>query len=86
MTREENLLSKSISEKAVEIDPINSNYTIPRTYGVYQVLKTTNAKRFRFGNHPVRENELIREFESIKRIAIFLQREDAKALADFLNT
>jgi len=85
MTEKENLLSKSISEKTVQIDPNNKNYTIPRTYGVYEILNTTNTIRFRFGNHPVRESELIREFESVKRIKIFLEREDAKALADFLN-
>jgi hypothetical protein len=86
MTEKGNLLSKSISENSVRIDPQNKNYTIPRTYGVYEILKTTNAKRFRFGNHPVRESELMKEFESVKRLAIFLEREDAKALADFMNT
>lgn len=85
MSEKELLLSKLISENSIRIDPENNNYTIPRTYGVYEVLITTDAKRFRFGNHPVRENELIREFESIKRIGICLERDDAKALADFLN-
>jgi hypothetical protein len=85
MSGKENLLSKSILENSIRIDPIDKNYTIPRTYGVYEILKVTDAKRFRFGNHPVRENELIKEFESIKRVGIFLEREDAKILADFLN-
>lgn len=85
MTEKEKLLSKSISEKAVQTDPKNNNYTIPRTFGVYEILRTMNTKRFRFGNHPIREIELIREFEDIKRVGIFLDREDAKALANLLN-
>lgn len=85
MKEKEKLLSKSVSEKSIQIDPENKNYTIPRTYGVYEILSTTNTKRYRFGNHPIRENELIREFESIKQICIFLEREDAKVLADLLN-
>jgi hypothetical protein len=85
MSKKEFLLSKSIAEKTIQIDPNNKNYTSPRTYGVYEILETTDAKRFRFGNHPVREKEVTREFESVKRVAIFLEREDAKALADFLN-
>jgi len=85
MSEKENLLSKSISETAVRIDTENKNYTIPRSYGIYEISLVTNARRFRFGNHPIREIELIREFENIKRIGLFLDREDAKALTDFLN-
>lgn len=85
MSEKENLLSKSISETSVGIDTENKKYTIPRSYGVYEIPLVTNAKRFRFGNHPVREIELIREFENVTRIGLFLDREDAKALTDFLN-
>lgn len=85
MSEKENLLSKSISDKTVSINHQNKNYTTPRTYGVYEILATNDSKRFRFGNHPVRENELIREFENIKRIALFLERENAQALTSLLN-
>ncbi len=85
MSEKEKLLSKSISENLIRIDPKNKNYTTPRSYGVYEIPLTTNGKRYRFGNHPVRENELIREFESVKRIGLFLNRDDAKALASYLG-
>jgi hypothetical protein len=81
----EDLLSKSTSENLIRIDSKNKNYTIPRSFGVYEIQSVINTKRFRFGNHPVRENELIREFETIKRIGLFLDRADAKALTNFLN-
>ena len=84
MSNKNNLLSKSISEDLVSLDSQNKNYTIPRTYGVYEI-SSINTKRFRFGNHPVREKELIREFKNVKRIALFLDRNDAKLLADNLN-
>lgn len=75
MSQREYLLSKSISENSISIDTENKNYTIPRSFGVYEIPLTTNGKRYRFGNHPVRENELIRELESVKRIGLFLNSE-----------
>jgi len=62
------------------------NYTNPRTFGVYEIIGTNSSKRFRFGNHPVREIELIRDFENVKRLGLFLIRKDAKNLADHLNS
>ncbi len=85
MPQKEHFLSKSISEDSIRIDTENKNYTVPSSFGVYEVPSTTNGKRYRFGNHPVRENELIREFENVKRIGLFFNREDAKNLADLLN-
>lgn len=81
----ENLLSESILESQLQSDTNNKNYTIPRSYGVYEITSVMNGRRFRFGNHPVRETELIRQFENIKRIALFLEREKANALASLLN-
>ncbi len=87
MSEKKRLLEKSISEQSVRIDSNNKNYTNPRTYGVYEITISDNTKKFRFGNHPVRENELIREFESnIKRIGLYLDREDAKYPAKILNS
>ena len=85
ISQKKHLLSKSISENSIRIDTENKNYTVPRSFGVYEILLTTNTKRYRFGNHPVRENELMQEFEIVKRISLFLDRNDAKALANFLN-
>lgn len=85
MSEKERLLSKSISENSVRVDSNNKNYTNSRTFGVYEVTATNNSKRFRFGNHPVRESELIREFGNVKRHGLFLHREDAKALSYYLN-
>lgn len=85
MAEKGKLLSKAISENDLRIDIKNKNYTIPRSYGVYEISLTSNAERFRFGNHPIREFELIREFKNIKRIGLFLDREDAKLLAHYLN-
>lgn len=85
MSEKEKLLSKSISENSIQPDHNDKKYTVPRSFGVYEIQTTTNAKRVRFGNHPVRENELIRDFKTVKRIGLFLDRSDAKALADFLN-
>ena len=86
MTEKQHLLSKAISERNISIDRKNKNYTVPRTFGVYEIDNSVNTKKFRFGNHPVRENELIREFGSVKRCGLFLVRADAKALADYLNS
>jgi hypothetical protein len=86
MSEKERLLSKSISENSVRINSNNKNYTILRTFGVYEVATTNNSKKFRSGNHPVREDELIREFGSVVRRGLFLHREDAKALSDYLNS
>lgn len=85
MNREEVLMKKSVSEFSVASDSSNKNYTIPRTYGVYEV-RTSNTKRYRFGNHPVRETELFREFADVKRITLFLARDEAKELANLLNS
>lgn len=78
-------LFKSIIGVSIPIDGENKNYTIPRTYGVYEI-PTTDSRRFRFGNHPVRENELSREFGGVKRTAVFLDREDARDFAKLLNS
>jgi hypothetical protein len=86
MNNKENLLTKAIAESAVQPDLKNKNYTIPRTFGVYEIESSANTKKFRYGNHPVREKELLNEFGKVKRHALFLDRNDAKELADYLNS
>ena len=63
------------------------NYTSPKSYGVYRLGSQGNVgRRYRFGNYPVRMNELLRDYGNCHLEAIFLNREDARSLADYLNS
>ncbi len=64
---------------------IVGQYTEPRSYGVYDVRDAGRSRRYRFGNHPVRELELLREFDSVSVVGIFRNREEAMELAGLLN-
>ena len=77
------LALKAISPKDVHFDgPLTS----PRSFGVYQLPQTAkNTRLFRFGNHPVRQHELEREFGSCKLLYLFLSRPDAFAMASAHN-
>ena len=77
------LALKAISQRTVDADgPLTS----PRSFGVYQLPQTAkNTRLFRFGNHPVRQHELEREFGSCKLIYLFLSRSDAVAMASARN-
>ncbi|WP_369915186.1 hypothetical protein AB8810_00405 [Xanthomonas sp. NCPPB 3005] len=60
--------------------------TQPRSYGVYQLpYGAADSGRFRFGNHPVRMQELEREFGSCVLTFLFAVRDDAEAVARALN-
>jgi hypothetical protein len=74
------LLSKAVSFDSVKIV---GRYTKPPTYGVYDV--EGEGHRYRFGNHPVRKDELNRLHSNVSVIAIFKERDDAKKLASLLN-
>ena len=66
------LLASAIDEKSVQADSQNSNYTIPRTWGVYEIVGSAGqnvGRRFRRGNHPIRHKELLREFGSVDLVA-----------------
>lgn len=59
-----------------------SRLTDPRSYGVYQLPYTSKSDaRFRFGNHPVRMQELDHEFGSCTLTFLFLSRDDAETVA-----
>ncbi len=81
------LFSKSIVLDAIPpIHPDQPNYTSPRTYGVYEiVVRGLNTKRYRYGNHPIRQTELIREHGSVRCLALYFDRSLAKQLATALN-
>ncbi|MGY1521525.1 hypothetical protein [Luteimonas sp. A482] len=76
------IVSRAIPPAAVKPD---GPLTTPRSYGVYEVPAATAARRFRFGNHPVRMQELERELGSCRLMYLFRQREDAAAIAAALN-
>ena len=75
----------SVSPANTRPDPGNSDWTIPRTFGVWQLPNGATGKRNRFGNNPVRGVELEREFGSAALIALYTNRQSAKSHADELN-
>jgi hypothetical protein len=77
------LLRKSISLASVRID---GSYTVPRSYGVYRLSASKDRGcEYRFGNHPVRQQELVRDYGAAPLEALFADRDDAWELARILN-
>jgi hypothetical protein len=79
------LLAKSIEPLSVR--PAG-RYTDPRTWGVYQVERLLDGERvkpFHFGNHPVRQQELIRQYGDAQLLYLYDTPNDAEAVADLLN-
>lgn len=79
------LLAKSIDPSAVRLE---GNYTNPKTWGVYQVLRLVDGRRcngFHIGNHPVRLQELIRQHGEAQLISLHDVRIDAEEVAYLLN-
>ena len=77
------LMERAKNPSTLEAD---GNYTIPRSFGVYHIAADGNVgHRYRFGNHPVRMNELLRDFGDCESVALFIDRNDAKQLAIELN-
>lgn len=63
-----------------------TGYTLPRTWGTYELSASGQTRRFRYGNHPVRMTELIHEFGACKVVATFYSQDEARALAQLLNS
>lgn len=83
--RLKSLLAKSIDPSSVRPD---GQYTNPKTWGVYEVERLLDGKRgkgFHFGNHPIRQQELIRQFGEAKAKALYMSRIDAEEVAYLLN-
>ncbi|MFT3757099.1 MAG: hypothetical protein QM769_14385 [Pseudoxanthomonas sp.] len=77
-----------ISNRAIsENDVLPDGWlTAPRSYGVYALpVSATDTRRYRIGNHPVRQRELEQEFGSCELVFLFLHRVDAVAMAAALN-
>ena len=75
-------------EQAILPNSVRANgpLTIPRTYGVFEVpTSCTSTRRYRFGNYPIRQTELIREFGACKLVRLYKDRNLAQATADLLN-
>lgn len=80
--RLEILLRRAVNPATLQRDGI---YTRPRSYGVYELPEDCGAPRLiRIGNHPIREEELIRQYGSCDRIAVFLDRTEAELTATAL--
>lgn len=84
-THLKSLLAKSIDPSSVKSD---GQYTSPKTWGVYQVeplLEGKRGKGFHFGNHPVRQKELIRQYGEAQLVRLYEARIDAEEVAHILN-
>jgi hypothetical protein len=82
--KQEALLLKSLKNSELVTD---GKYTNPRTWGTYDICDNSKkSNRFRFGNHPVRMNELNRKYNTCHIVAIFSSRELACELANLLNS
>ncbi len=73
-----------LNPNQLRTDPNNPQLTIPRSYGVWEV-RSSNGKQYRYGNNPVRGQELEREFGRARIMKLFENRDLAKAEADYLN-
>ncbi len=74
-----------LSEKDLKKHPENPNWTMPKSFGVWELPDGAKGKKFRWGNYPGKGLELDREFGSNKRVALYASRKHAKARAEELN-
>jgi hypothetical protein len=79
---------RALLDRAVEPHTLkpDGRYTEPPSYGVYELGDHTAGRaRFHFGNHPIRQRELVKHFGSTRLIATFLDRSDAEELSRHFN-
>jgi hypothetical protein len=77
------IICRSVNESSVRK---TDRLTEPRTYGVYMLPADCGSTRlYRFGNHPIRRQELEREFKICTLKYLFLHRKDAMQLVALLN-
>ncbi len=90
MSQKEQLMAKKVDPKLYKADPANHDWTTPRTWGTFSIpsefVYRKKHRKYRCGNYPVRMKELKRFYGSVEFIALFENRDDAKALADYLET
>lgn len=82
-TRKQELLALAVAPgSVVAMGP----YTRPKTYGVYRLNSQTKSGRtYRYGNHPVRMAELVRDYGKAELVALFRDRPLAVELAAIEN-
>ena len=79
----ETIVRRAITPSSVRI---TGSLTDPRSYGVYRLPSNCGAtRRYRFGNHPIRKQELAQEFKHCALMYLFRSRADAMAVAASLN-
>lgn len=78
------LLQRAVDQSILATE--KGKLTVPRGWGVYELATAPGVgRRFRFGNHPVRYDELVREFGKVSVLGIFTSRADADALQKLKN-
>jgi len=77
--------SDKVDPSKLRQHPTNPNWTDPKSYGVWELPIGSSGKRYRFGNNPVREIELKKEFGNAKLVALFLNRNNARQYAKELD-
>lgn len=79
----EELIQRAIEPSSVRIE---GTLTSPPSFGVYLVIDPeTGNQRYRFGSHPVRQQELEDDFGGCDLEYLFLSRSDAATLTSALN-
>ncbi|MDR2838258.1 MAG: hypothetical protein LBV49_06760 [Azonexus sp.] len=78
----ESLLTKA---KETRSQATSNGLTFPRTWGTYELTNAGQSRRFRYGNHPIRQKELAQEFGACKVVATFYSQDEAHELANLLN-
>lgn len=79
----DDLLLRAIDPSAVKLEGTLTN---PPSFGVYAIADDEgDITHYRFGNHPVRMQELEDKFGSAELEYLFLNREDAAAMTATLN-
>ncbi len=82
------LEAKMVSPSSLSRSAESAYLTSPRSFGVYSLVKSASkltGRKYRFGNHPVRMNELERDFDKVELEGVFLDRDDAQRYASLLN-
>jgi hypothetical protein len=83
-SREQALLALAVAPSSLRVV---GPYTSPPSWGVYRIEPATRSatRRYRLGNHPVRERELRAEFGRVQVVALFASRPLAVELAALYN-
>lgn len=76
---------EQVSPSQLRPHPQNPNWTMPRSWGVWELPQRATGKRYRFGNNPVREKELTAEFGKVTLVALYTDRLAAMSHAAQLN-